>query len=566
MEWRYKEWSLITQDESKWEPMPEPTILPLTGGRFESFLNLNDPASKSDVIHAAWKKIQQDVNLFSERPQIDFNEVFRDVMALEALVYPILEESQKPLGSAEWKRVNSQRKEALGQWKRLDEGLKQVRKNDLPLYRQLRPLLDQLKEVCEETQVCWKNYESAWLQFQAQEAEQKEREDAQRGVQQTPHEDAPTSPSEEQPDAQFEEEKKKLTSPSFNRVRWHVLRLSVKALILEIRYRGKRKQPLDSQDDVPDYPIFKILVEEVQNIYRRTEGFELLEKVKLVQRRNSQIAKILQPYYTEGPVLSESLRSSQKPSRENTAPVPNPQTTSQPAKQFNRKKWALLLLLLLFLPIGGIVIYQQVAPTSTQERSSFVQKKSSFSFTSVKDSLLSFGGDSDQTTEISEIQQSLQANNVDLSVYPLSDKFQSLAEATSVPSEIKQALAEAKETVMLVASESAAYLVSQESLLRFDSLEELDEFLESIREQYQQFLATIEILQDRLTQYEISLEATSEEGIGNLTLIMRDANGDIAGRINLGVDGWELRWQNLDSTQVVNTPEELAEVIEQGQP
>ena len=60
----------------------------------------------------------------------------------------------------------------------------------------------------------------------------------------------------------------------------------------------------------------KFLVEELRKIYLKTHGFELIDRVKLIQKRNDQLMQELQPYYPE-PIISEEIKLQTKTTSKN---------------------------------------------------------------------------------------------------------------------------------------------------------------------------------------------------------------------------------------------------------
>ena len=60
------------------------------------------------------------------------------------------------------------------------------------------------------------------------------------------------------------------------------------------------------------HPGVRFLVEELRKIYLKTHGFELIDRVKLVQERNDQLMEELQPFFPE-PIISEKMLAETKP-------------------------------------------------------------------------------------------------------------------------------------------------------------------------------------------------------------------------------------------------------------
>ena len=96
----------------------------------------------------------------------------------------------------------------------------------------------------------------------------------------------------------------------FSRDRWHALRVSSKALETELlhqcqRFRNSHKKDFEDPDN-KIHPAINFLVEELRKIYLKTHGFELIDRVKLIQERNDQLMQELQPYFPE-PIISSKM-------------------------------------------------------------------------------------------------------------------------------------------------------------------------------------------------------------------------------------------------------------------
>ena len=93
--------------------------------------------------------------------------------------------------------------------------------------------------------------------------------------------------------------------PLLNRERWHVLVSMSQMLTTELRYqcRDILKTPVPTSRFPPSV---QRLIDDARQIQVQTNGFELLDKVKWVQRRNAQLVAELERL-TREPIITPDL-------------------------------------------------------------------------------------------------------------------------------------------------------------------------------------------------------------------------------------------------------------------
>lgn len=515
--------------------MYSPQITALSGVNFQNFLKLLLCDTKSPESHSAWKKLRQDIKLFSQQPNpLDLNSVFVDLMTLKMLIYPILEDSNQSLKPSEWESVATVVKSMESRLKKIDSRILQMKKEEPEQALQLSPLVEQIRTLSNTAQNYWNTYQESWRQFQFQDTEAEE--------------DPVETPSTEG------------DPPRFNREGWQVVQISFKVLMTELAFRAKNKTTEITPEEIADYPIFPILINQIQEIEERAQGFELLEKVKLVQARYKQLAQTLQFFYGDSPILPEKEK---KQSSTEAETPPQKSQKALPVVLFDsdkRKKWLWALPLL-----GGLLVLIIFLSQSEQKPSSIKpgfggggkgpanfnlkEGQKGFSSSSVKKELEQWQNSQSVKIPVQDLTQDLKEQLSSLT----DDMTQSL---------LQQITNDLQELMVLLADETSAFLVSAESLHQFDSFAELEAFLNKIEEQYQKILELTEVLKENLTKYSMSLEVKRLDGKPAVFLVLKDKQNRVMGTIGVGGQGLELRWGASNSLLVVRDSQELINAIE----
>ena len=90
---------------------------------------------------------------------------------------------------------------------------------------------------------------------------------------------------------------------------------------------------------------------QLQDIYVQTQGFELLEKVKLVQERNTQLIVEIQLVYPE-PIITASLKEQAQAAEQNQ----EDSDETPPEKKAAAHSWKKNLLLALGIVAVGVLV------------------------------------------------------------------------------------------------------------------------------------------------------------------------------------------------------------------
>lgn len=508
--------------------MYAPKITPLSGKSFENFLDLVLHDVKSPEYHKAWKKVQQDIKLFIKHPDpLDLNQLFVDLMTLKILAFPILEASQHPLKPNEWEPIAEALKSIEERCERVNKRMLQMKKKDPKQALELQPLVDQLFPIRNTMQTYWKTYQEEWQKFQFEDPSEEE-----------------TKSSSETP------------APGFNRAAWHVLQTGFKALVSELSFRAKHNKTVSTIEDVVEYPLLPLLVREIRTLADAAQGFELLEKVKIVQSRNKQLALRLQFLYGETPVLPEKEKAILVP------PKPNSSTASKSTSTFSWSDHRKKLLWLLPLALVLVLVFWLAQNNSSPTRQ---PPMSGLKGSSLAGPLGSKSNNQQNTSNLKKDLESLQSSqNTSIPIRELSSQIKEQLE--SVTGEVSDALLkeiteDLKEMMVILADETTAFLVSGESLERFDTFAELRDFLDAIQEQVQKVLELANAVQAQLTQYDVSVSMARNENEPTFALVLRDKNNHIVGKIGLHAQGLALQWKDMKNSLVVQNPSELAQAI-----
>ncbi len=322
--------------------MNGPQLLPMTGERFDELLDLVDPDRKTKAQATAWEVVQQQTQTYKgPSGTVDLNRIFLDMLRLELLVFPILEDWKSPLSQDEWNQIDQQAEEVDALLEKVRKLSILVRKKDPQEYSQFAEMFNRFFSGSEQLRSTWGSFKEEWRVYKQQwelvnarrkrARERAEAADANASTTDADMEDYPVAP------------------PLFRRDQWLALRQMGIVLEAELRQRTADYQKTPPLPGFP-HPALRHLVQELQQIFLRTQGFELLEKVQLIQQRNAQLIEEIQSLFPE-PIISESMRSDSEEEREKT-PLPPPPVTPPPPTNFKP-------LLLLFAGIGvvGLLVF-----------------------------------------------------------------------------------------------------------------------------------------------------------------------------------------------------------------
>ena len=335
--------------------MAEPRILPITGDHFEDFLILSETDSREKELPKAWRILEQQTRSHvSSGSVVDLNRIYVDLARLQMLAYPIVEDWKRPLSNKEWQQIEEQSKELEQQMDRMRKLSVEVRKKGAESFSQVAPLFNQLFEQNQELRKNWNRFKQTWTVYKQQwkrfQEEQEEAEKKNKSRQSSSEDkEAPEPPKPPQ---------------MFQRERWHALRTTTGLLEVELQQQsseGSRKNQ-DFQMGI------EYLVDQLRDIYVQTQGFELLEKVKLVQERNTQLIAELQQVYPE-PIITASLKEQAQAAEQNQ----EDSEETQPEKKAAAHSWKKNLLLALGIVAVGVLVVVFIHSPVVKDRK--VEKK-----------------------------------------------------------------------------------------------------------------------------------------------------------------------------------------------
>ena len=190
-----------------------------------------------------------------------------------------------------------------------------VRKKDPLTFPNIAPLFNKLFQINKELRTNWQSFKKTWSEykrdwqhFQSKKKQFLNKESKINQYKRSSQEHKNLENGVEPP----------VSPPMFSRDRWHALRVSSKALETELihqceRFRNESHQEKKNFEDTT-HPAINFLVEELRKIYLKTHGFELIDRVKLIQERNDQLMQELQPYFPE-PIISAEMLEETNPNQ-----------------------------------------------------------------------------------------------------------------------------------------------------------------------------------------------------------------------------------------------------------
>ena len=336
------------------------SINPISGDHFEDFMLLTIKEHKPARTKKAWQVLRQQIRAhIPSALSIDLNRICVDMIRMELLIFPVVEHWKRPLTNAEWAHIENEAKQLEKQMEKLRKLSSLVRKKDPLAFPALAPLFNKLFKYNQELRNNWNIFKSAWSDYKKDWQQfQIKKKQFLRGKQKPIKSQADTFQKDNPADKEIEPPS---SPPMFSRDRWHALRISSKALEIEVlrQCQSFREEMMREGEELKDetHPGVKFLVEELRKIYLKTHGFELIEKVKLVQQRNDQLMQELQPYFPE-PIVSAEMKSATKSSTQlrNTSTYKSKDGNSSKPNILRR---ILLILLLIFTCVFVIFLLQK---------------------------------------------------------------------------------------------------------------------------------------------------------------------------------------------------------------
>ncbi len=538
--------------------MDSSTIVPISGDHFEDFMVLTKDEQKSKKIKKAWQILRQQIHSYiSDTNKIDLNSIFVDTVRMELLIFPVVEHWKRPLTNAEWDHIDRDTIHLEKQMEQMKKMSALLRKKEPRLFPEIAPLFNkmfdynrELRNNWVEFKTLWTNYKKEWELFQLRKKQALKNNQKPARQKQDTSEKNNTEENIEPPES----------PPMFSRENWHALRVSTKALEIEIlrqcdHFRGgKTKKELNSNDEI--HPGIKFLVEELRKIYLKTHGFELIERVKLVQKRNDQLMQELQPYFPE-PIISEEIKLQTKPISKNR--VHNNfrkyKQKKAPANRFQK----ILLAAILFFSLSIFIIFMSQYHGIKQKKDlikhlKFVPKEETIS------------ANSPSSNDLSDFNMDDMLNGFESDI-PLLESNERLKKMITAPPEILENIANnilneiGKNTVFVFSEAKSLFLFWKGSLEKFVSMDELKKKLTQLENKYKRVKSLWKIMGDNAPE-NVKVIPDILDGEATYALEMLDETGNPM-KVYMTEDGVMMQLSNGEFLDKPLTAEEASQKIAQ---
>ena len=538
--------------------MDSSTIVPISGDHFEDFLLLTNQEQKSKKIKQAWQILRQQIHAHTaDSKKIDLNSIFVDTVRMELLIFPVVEHWKRPLTNAEWEHIDRDSIHLEKQMEQMKKMSALLRKKDPRLFPEIAPLFNkmfdhnlELRNSWTEFKKLWTNYKKEWELFQLRKKQTLQNRQKSIKSKQDTTETNNSVENIEPPES----------PPMFSREHWHALRVSTKALEVEIlrqceHFRGvKIKRQENSNGET--HAGVKFLVEELRKIYLKTHGFELIERVKLVQKRNDQLMQELQPYFPE-PIISEEIKLQTKPVSKNleTSAFKKYKKKKAPANLLQK----ILLAAILFSGLGGFIIFLLQYQGLNKNKDlikhlKFVPKEKTLS------------ANSPPSNDLSVINMDDMLNGFESDI-PMLESNERLKKMITAPPEILENIANnilqeiGKNTVFVFSEAKSLFLFWKGSLEKFVSVDDLNKKLKKLENRYSDVKSLWKEMGDKAPE-NVKVIPDILDGEATYALEMLDEKGTPM-KVYMTEDGVMMRLSNGELLDKPITAEEASQKIAQ---
>ena len=531
------------------------SIIPISGDHFEDFMLLTNPEHKSSRTKQAWQALQQQIQAHVPSAQrIDLNRICVDTIMMELLIFPVVEHWKRPLTNAEWAHIDKESKQLKKQMEKLRKLSSLVRKKDPLAFPDLAPLFNkifkhnqELRNNWDAFKRAWSDYKKDWQQFQTMKKQLlRSKQKSSKSQPETFQKDSSSAKDIEPP----------VSPPMFLRDRWHALRISSKALEIEILHQCQRYRDgsIDDQESTDEtHPGVIFLVEELRKIYLKTHGFELIERVKLVQERNDQLMQELQPYFPE-PIISAEMRAATKPTtKQRDASAEKSKKGNSNAAKTLRK--IIFFMILLFLAAFVIFLFQKQGPS---------QKKNIINHLKFVPKNKTLTAKSSTANKLSEhtLEDMLQGFGSNIPVQESNARLKKIVTASpeileNIANSILQEIG--KNTVFVFSEAQSLFLFWKGKLEKYASPEDLRKKLEQLDRQYRDVESLWKKMGDNAPE-NIKVIPDILDGKSTYALEMLDENGDPL-QVYMTEEGVLLRLSNGKLLDKPLTPQEATQKI-----
>ena len=538
--------------------MDSSTIVPISGDHFEDFMLMTNHEQKSKKIKQAWQILRQQILAHTTgSKKIDLNSIFVDTIRMELLIFPVVEHWKRPLTNAEWDHIDRDSIHLEKQMEQMKKLSALLRKKDPRLFPEIAPLFNkmfdhnrELRNNWAEFKKLWTNYKKEWELFQLRKKQAlKNRQKSIKSKKDTTVTNI-SAENIEPPES----------PPMFSREHWHALRVSTKALEVEIlrqcqHFRGGRINKQENSNG-ETHPGVKFLVEELRKIYLKTHGFELIERVKLVQKRNDQLMRELQPYFPE-PIISEEIKLQTKPASKNreTSAFRKYKQKTAPASRLRK----ILLAAFVFSGLGGFIIF-------LSQNHGLHQKKDIIKHLKFVPKEETISANSPPSNDLSDISMDDMLHGFESDI-PLLESNERLKKMITAPPEILEKIANnilqeiGKNTVFVFSEAKSLFLFWKGSLEKFVSVDDLNKKLKQLENRYREVKSLWKEMGDKAPE-NVKVIPDVLDGEATYALEMLDDKGNPM-KVYMTEDGVMMRLSNGELLDKPLTAEEASQKIAQ---
>jgi len=531
---------------------------PISGQNFEDFLLLTNPEDKKSKTKKAWQALQKQIQTYTPNTKlIDLNRICIDMIRMELLIFPVVEHWKRPLTNAEWAYIDKETIQLENQLEKMKKLSNLVRKKNPLAFPSIAPLFGKLFDINQELRSNWEVFKNSWSTYKKDWQQfQSRKKQLLKGKQETiksKHENFQTNRLIEN------DLEPPMSPPMFSRDRWHALRISSKALETELLHQCDNFRNCTKEDHKnikeETHPGVKFLVEELRKIYLKTHGFELIDRVKLVQERNDQLMQELQPYFPE-PIISEKMLEETKPTpkiRESSNRT-NKKNKSKPLK-LSRKLIFFIFLIFVILSTFLIIILEKQGINLHKNKIKhlkFVPKNKTLTAkSSEKETFPEFN--------LEDMMKEFSSN------IPIQESNELLKKMVTAPPEILENITNSilhemgKNTVFVFSEARSFYLFWKGKLEKYITPEDLQKKFKQLDDQYK----NIESLKDNLgetTREKTSIVPDILNSKSTYALEMLDENGDPL-KVYMTDEGAVLKLSNGKLLDKPLSPKEVSKKI-----
>ena len=536
--------------------MEESNIIPVSGDHFEDFMNLTNPEHKTSRTKEAWQVLRQQIQAHvPSSKMIDLNRICVDTIRMELLIFPVVEHWKRPLTNAEWAHIEKEAKQLVKQMEKLRKLSSLVRKKDPLAFPDLAPLFNkifkynlELRDNWDIFKRAWSNYKKDWQQFQTMKKQLLKNK-----------QDSSTSKPQnfQNENSVLKEIETPVSPPMFARDRWHALRISSKAIEIEILHQCKHfrdgRKTDDTNTEEEPHPGVKFLVEELRKIYLKTYGFELIERVKLIQERNDQLMQDLQPYFPE-PIISAEMQSITKPVSKKFASSAEKLKNNKSNAGKSLRKF-IFIILLITLAAFLVFLFQKNGTAPSKNIINHLK------FTPKNKTLTAKSSTANKISKLS-IEDMMQEFGSNIPVQESNARLKKMVTASpeileNIANSILQEIG--KNTVFVFSEAQSLFLFWKGKLEKYASPEDLKIKLKQLEKQYKDVEALWKKMGDSAPE-NIKLIPDILDGKSTYALEMLDKNGDPL-QVYLTEEGVVMRLSNGELLKKALTPKEAAQKI-----